>query len=720
MKYFIATVYVFCLVFLCTTLRGNLPSEPTDQSEVHLKTAETYFRGLQYDSAGFHFKKALESLSIENNWELYCSTTNFYIETLWQQEKYSEARKTAYQNLEYCYKYLGANNRETANTYVNLGVLGFITGYTGISHEYFIKALDIFNENFGKKNLHSAKVYEWLGICHNSFSDTANAKKYLWKALKIQKQLHTTNTYQCADLYRYIGLFYKRFSVFDSALFYYQKAKSIFDAKYTESNYKSIKCRNNIADVYEWFGEFDTALAIHNHSLELIGKSKVKNRYALMMTYFNISELYSNFGDFQNALIYMQKVLKLYFPDIEEDSIFSNPKNVESLPPSSVKVALAYKARYLYETYNQDRGNNYRYLISSAECYGLLDKTIQSERSNITNIDELIFFEHLNNNLYRLMADNALLVYETTGDTSFISKALTYLSTNRNTNQIISDTHYKKEYLSNVPESYTRTKTRLQNDLNELLSRRLSIDKADTDKYINTLIAGKKIELDVLAHNLSQDKPEMMSGIYTNNAVHLQTIHDKLLENQALVWYHEYCGDYIQTPDSILIIAISKNSFQYCKIDGKRTVSLINQYQSLITNDFSDNQKIDSVGYLLFSMVMGPVKDIALKKELIVVPSQHISMVPFDALPIENSIDPKRMIENSVIWNEYSIGSFLQNNGPQKREDNVLAVAPQFNREQKEAIAMLTKRDTSLINLPGAITECKNIGRLFNTKNPIW
>ncbi|MCD4697155.1 MAG: CHAT domain-containing protein [Bacteroidales bacterium] len=685
-------------------------------SELYI--ADKYFNSLAYDSAEIYYFSALRNIETIGKWEVYCSASNKYIKTLWRQEKYKEAEASARKNLEVCLNHLEPNNPETGHTFLNLGILSFLTGHSGITDAYFYKSLDIFNRNYGEINLESAKVYEWLGIYHNGYSDSTSARKYLWEALRIHEQLNTTSQYLCADLYRYIGLFYKRYSEFDSALYYYRKAKNIFNKKYTEFNYKSIKCRNNIADVHEWFGRFDTALAIHKHSLELIEKSKAKNRYTLMMTYFNISEVYRNSGDFDNALKYMQKVLKLYYPEINDDSVLNNPENVEDFVCSVTKAALGYKASYLKEIYKKDPVINVDYLLYWFQCCELWNRLTEKMRRGITNIEELIFFEHGHNNTYIELAETAFLVYENTCDTVYLSKALSYLSINRNTNQIFSDKLLEKNFLDNVPVNYIKSKNLLQKELNEFLSQRLTIDKSDPTERINILIAEKKIELDILAYELVRDNPTLMNPVFNNKSIHYQTLVNKLKEGQALIWFHECYGPYLQTPDSIMIIALSDSDLKYFKIEGKVTVNLIKRYQKLISNDIYNIHKIDSVGNLLYSLLFDPVKNIISENnELIIIPSQHISMIPFDALAIAPALKPKRMIDCYSIWIEFSILSFLQDDiKSDNKKNNVLAFAPQFNKQQKETIALLTKRDTSLINLPGAILECENIATYFKTK----
>ncbi len=717
MKYLSSFVSsVLCLIF-CVVFSAKGQSIGHDDLPRQLRNADRHLYNLAYCSAEDQYFKLLKSLAKENNRELYCSTTNKYIETLWQQEKYDTARKVAYQNLENCIKYLGSDDLVTGQAYLNLAILSFLTGYSGITDAYFFKSLDVFNNLLGKQSPEAANALEWLGIYHNSISDTSLARKYLWDALKIRAQNGQTGDYRSGNLYRYMGLFYKRFGKLDSALYCFNKAKQLFDTKFSTYNFKSVKCLNNISDIYEIHGLFDTALAIHKQSLELIKTGKIKNRYSLMMTYFNISELYRNSGDFENALKYMQKVLKLYYPSLKEGCISCNPSNADKYPYAIIKTALSYKARYLKAIYDQDRISNSDYLIFSAQCYELVNKITEALRSRITNVEELVFFEHLHNNMYMEMADNALLVYEMTCDTAYLSTALNYLSINRNTNKVLADEVLAKEYLADVPDNVMKTKKQLRKELNELLSRRSGVDKADTDEEINILIADKKIEMDILEHKLAQSNPAAFKSFCKNVNIYLKALTNKLKEDQALIWLNEYCRDYIETPDSVLIIALSGNGLKYFKVDGRKTVKLINDYQKIISGNIYQVDKMDSIGYLLYSLLFGPVEDIISNKELTIIPSQHISMIPFDALPVGPAPNPKRMIDLHTIWNEFSILLFLQaHDKPGNITNKVLAIAPQFNRKQKEAIALLTKRDTGLINLPGAKTECERIGALFDTK----
>jgi len=154
------------------------------------------------------------------------------------------------------------------------------------------------------------------------------------------------------------------------------------------------------------------------------------------------------------------------------------------------------------------------------------------------------------------------------------------------------------------------------------------------------------------------------------------------------------------------------------KIDGQKAHKLITDYYHLISNN-DQKSRIDSIGYWLSELLLKPFAKLIDNKELIIIPSQHISLVPFDALPIFSFKHNKTryMIEDHSIWKTFSIYAFLQENILSKPlEENILAMAPGFTKTKKMQIATLTKRDTSLIDLAGALSECREISSFFNTK----
>jgi CHAT domain-containing protein len=681
-----------------------------------LKKAYYYLDEICYDSAAHYFSRFLSMDGcIEEKTRF--NVINNYVTCLLRMEEYDMARNLTLENISNILSSSEYIQPELADAYKNMGIFCFLTGLSGNADAYFIKALDITNRISGMYSPQSADIYEWLGIYHNGFSDSLSARKFLWRAMRIRARNHQLDNFSSGNLYRYMGLFYKRFGKLDSALFCFRKAKSLFDDRYTESNYESVKCLNNIGDVYEAIGSPDSSMAVYEHCLYLICNNSCISRYVLMMTYFNMAELLGSQGDYTGAVRLMQKILALYFEEFDQDCIGCNPENPGSIPSTVIKVIMAYKAHFYREEYKRDTIRNVEFLFYASDSYRLLLEIIGERRFEIYNIEDLIFYEHLNNNTILGIARNALYMYEIIGDTNYLSCALTYLSATKNTDLIFNDSENRKELESCFSMAHLRTKDSIKYKLNELLVLRNAGAKNEPTNPDNIAIAEMKIELDRVSYDVFNENRELLESIIKTEWIAVNDLKNKLEDDQVLVWFHEYSSDYVKIPYSVLVIAIDRDGIDYVHIEGKSLVSSILELQNLYLTDHLNTEVIDSIGYLIYSSIFPHLENVLPGNELIIIPSQHLSLVPFDALPTETYRHPKRMIDEHLIWNCFSVKSFLnKSHYSPHAEPNVLAFAPHFNGVQKETLAMLTKRDTGLINLPGALTECKNIAGLFNTK----
>lgn len=711
-----ATTYIFIFLMLLPLLLSSINTSSIRINN-NIKKADAFLDSLVYDSAEIYFLKVLPELKESQNWNQYCMVVNRYTTTLWQQGKLAEAEEIARTNLNKCYQYLDPDDPISGDCLLNIGIICYLTDQAGMTTNYFKKAIFVFEKNYGHWHPQVAKAHEWLGTAYESVSDTANAYYHLTESLKIWKKTRGDDHFDLGNIYRYLGLYFKRFSKHDSAMFCFNKAKVLFDNKYGENNYKSVKCLNNICSIYEEAGGFDTAMIIYGHALELLHKSNAPSRYATMMTLFNIAEAYQNNGDINKALQYFQKIFPLYFPSFQDGNILTNPKSIEEYPFYIIKVLLLYKARNLTFLSEEDTLNRLDYLKSAYECYDLVDKIFDRMKMRINNYEVLLSHENLYANVMLDMAENALQLYKLTGNTYYFSIALNYMGENRNM-VLMKLRSPVASNIKSIPEEINQKRILLQNDYNVIKDIILNLRNTECTDSLDNILLDKKIELDMFNWKVSGKYPAFEYLNYPDNSFTLDDIQMKLKNNQILIQYSEVCSDYISTPYKIIVMAITKDEVNYFKIEGQNTYKLITNYYNLISRK-GNRSRIDSTGYLLSKLLLKPIADVIANKELIIIPSQYTSLVPFDALPIFPAISNNThyMIEDYAIWKIFSIYDFLQENPVStQRNEYILAMAPGFSKATKMQIAMLTKRDTSLINLSGALSECKEINRFFNTK----
>ena len=516
-----------------------------------------------------------------------------------------------------------------------------------------------------------------------------------------------------AEIYRYMGLYLKRFSKHDSALICFYKAKELFDSKYGPINFQSVKCLNNMADIYAERDQAKLVDSIYNHCLYLIENFKSPNRFAQIMTLYNMGEDYREKGNYQQALKYVHKILPLYFKGFNNEDVLSNPENITESPYYIVYLSILFKANTLLNWYHSDTLHQKDYNLAVYRCYELIDQVLTEIRKRITNLDKSLEYTSAISSLYYAFAYNAMETFLKTNDTTYVSKALTYISKNSHLGKPqVSDIDLMLMY--KIPQTAIKKRNELKNEINllenELLTSKSSILKDSLQQCLNL----KMIELEVYHYNISQTYPGITSTTKPDREIYLEQILKKLGSNTTLLIFTEKCFDYESAPDEITVIGISEDGIKTHNIDGRNAWQKINELYKNIS-DNAANKNIETLTKDLYQLFIDPFNGM-LKKNIIIIPSQHVSLIPFDILPDLSKQEAKLMIETHTIWKEFSIHTFLNENDRKKTPAKLLAVAPAFNNKQTQQLAILTKRDTSMINLTGAIRECENISKIYSSK----
>jgi tetratricopeptide (TPR) repeat protein len=282
-----------------------------------------------------------------------------------------------------------------------------------------------------------------------------------------------------------------------------------------------------MADIYAEHDQAKLVDSIYNHCFDLIENFKSPNRFAEVMTLYNIGEDYRNKGDYQQALKYVQKILPLYFPGFNKEDILTNPEKVTEFPYYIVYLVLLFKANTLLSWYHSDTLHRQDYLLAVYRCYELADQVITIIRKKITNLDKSLEYTAVISSLYYAFADNAMEIFAKTNDTTFVSKALTYISRNSQLGKSqVSDINL---ILSNdIPQAVITKRNEFTNKINllenELLTSKSSILRDSLQQCLNFKI----IELEVYRYTISQTYPGITSSIEPDREIYLGQIFKNL------------------------------------------------------------------------------------------------------------------------------------------------------------------------------------------------
>jgi CHAT domain-containing protein len=705
------------LLLLLNFLSGSVEASIPQAGTSYLKLANHYYEHLRFDSAEVYYSKALPILKTQSDKELYGIALNDYAVTIWSQSRFREAELICRENLEICIDLFGYDHPVTADAMVNLSALAFISGSYGMTTEYLNQAIAIYKIHFGESHHKAAKAYEWLGTHYEAASDTVNARRYLWKSFNIWKNIRGENHTDLGDIYRYMGLYHKRFFNHDSAIICFNKAKELFDRKYGPANFQSVKCLNNLADIYAEHDELEhKVLPTYDLCFKLIDSFKSPVLMAEVMTVFNLAEYHGIKGNYQKAIELLNDVLTLYIPDFQPVDMFSNPdlSNVEF--HQYLRIILAYKSSYFINLFREGSQKNIEYLLAALDGYMLIDRMTVEYKKRFVNLDDFLYFEDGYAEFYYSMAVTALEAFQLTNDTSYLTTALNLVNkkslagTPLNPEMSLLD-HY------DIPVSLLEKRRELCATINSLKTLvkqgKSSKQKAETGLELNRA----NIELDRLYYRHFKESWFTANASDINRIIYISDLQSKLAPDDCLLIYTEQKPLHAVTPHQLLIIGITSKEV---KMEVVKGVQLFNSLNQLFVS-IAENRTADIAGMTddLYVSLIRPFETM-LRKNIIVIPSPVLSNLAFDMLTIPSGNPGKRpdyLIRHFVIRKEFSLSAFYRNldAGPEALPVQILAVAPRFNEAQVIQIAALTKRDTSLINLAGALIESNSIANYFKT-----
>lgn len=709
--------YGIIWLLLLNFISGSAEASTPKAGKSDLKLANHYYGQLRFDSAEVYYSKALPLLQTQSNKELYGNALNDYAASIWSQSRFREAELICRENLEICIELLGYDHPVTADAMVNLGALAFISGSFGMTTEYLNQAIAIYSNHFGLLHHKTAKAYEWLGTHYEAASDTVNARKHLWKSFNIWKNIRGENHTDLGDIYRYIGLYHKRFFNHDSAIICFNKAKELFDRKYGPANFQSVKCLNNLADIFAEHEELEhKVLPTYDLCFNLIAAFKSPVLMAEVMTGFNLAEYHGIKGDYLKAIELLNDVLELYIPDFHPVDIFSNPdlSNVDF--HQYLRIILACKSSYFINLFKEGSQKHTEYLLAALDCFQLIDQMTMEYKKRFVNLDDFLYFEDGYAEFYYSMAVTALEAFHATNDTIYLTTTLNLINKKSLAGTPLNPEMSLLDHFD-IPFSLLEKRRELCARINALKTKVKQVQtpahKVETSLKLNRA----NIELDRLYYRHFRENWFSDNESDANRLIYISGLQKRLAPDDCLLIYTEQKPLHATIPQQLLIIGITNKEVKTEIVKGEQLFLNLNQlYGSIAENQTTG---ITSMTDDLYISLIRPFEKM-LRKNITVIPSPILSNLAFDMLTIPLAKPrkiPDYLIRHFVIRKEFSLSAFYRNleTSPETKPVQILAVAPRFNEAQVMQIAALTKRDTNLINLTGALIESNNIANYFQT-----
>lgn len=620
---------------------------------------------------------------------------------------------------------------------------GFINLYEGnfdSATEKFYKSLEIWNLYPDSLFRNLPKTFGSLANIFFEKSDYEQALIYYTKALSFFENKIETNNHLIALTYSNIAVVYEKLDDFENSLFYNQKAMKLRIKLYGKNNSQTAISQHNIAYIYLKTGKTDTAIIELNHAIEIFENEQ--DFYNLSDAFNNLGLAYLNKNQNIEAIYYYKKSLKLRkelfgekHPDISQsyNNIAETYFIENKLDTAILYLDKSLKSNFVYKYYNLfTKTIDYDNILSEIEflqSYNILgDIYIQKYKktqeyifldsalfayNNCISIIEYIKFGYKSESskyflmqntdyLYRKATKIAVELYEISNNDLY--KIIALKNSEKNKNSILLQNIIDSQALnySELPDSILKKEKKLKTDLAyyDFKLKELQIKYPDIieNNEINELQKKKAllvIEYQSLMKNIETEFSDYYNIKYSKNDFDITEFQNQIDRNDIFIDYF-ICKDDSLNISELAIFIIEKNNFEIVKVDvEKNFIDKILKFKNSVSsvheniNDFTNFMEISSE---LYSILIKPIENQIKNRNVVIVPENELSLIPFEAL-ISNSKMPdfpnyhnfEYLIKCNSISYAFSLSTLFNKNFIKSSEDfeyNLKIIYPELSAMQ--------------------------------------
>ncbi len=469
------------------------------------------------------------------------------------------------------------------------------------------------------------------------------------EALEVLKECaqikETHNHPYLGSVYFNLARVYNSLENSELCRWYYLKSIEQWSTEYDPDYYE-------LANIYLHFGEFLTARGEPEQGIEYLQKAlqnyqrNYGNNHSLTASsYESLAKYCLDQSEYKEALVYLQLALHSVVEDFEDEDPFSNPAIEASAHKLILLRILATKADALERTATAlPKADEKTRYLEAALATNLLSREVLLQIQDIYPSAESRFF--LNSNQKDLFTTGIRLnmeLFELTGLQLYNEEAFLTAARGKSGELMFEMNSKEWLYLGSLPDSMAITATELKQQIDHLsnLIRTQNLEmNPDSSRLVNWQKQlfhardsfNKQMEL------LRKERPEIGQFESASMDFSLGQIRQKLNRKETLVEYF-LSGPDASGKEQLFIFVVTKHECHVCQSPLDST---FHQRLETITQNlhgfvpYLENQEsFDSLMVALYGIYQSavyPVKSLFRGKNLIIVPDEMLSYIPFDAL----------------------------------------------------------------------------------------
>lgn len=623
----------------------------------------------------------------------------------------------------------------------NLGILHKNLSQYDLALKYYDAAESVYLSNSFTDNSFLLRIYGNKANIYSMKGDFNKALEYSEKAIRSVPEskgpaLLKQNT--ISSLYLNAGIAYFQLNDFDQALSafkisislkekynltgkdyvnlylaktYVKTKDKILADKYFIISIRQLEAENgnfsaNMANIYLEYGYFLLSVneqkkamsVIHkglNINLENFGEKNelTSNFYQLMGDYYRIVK------DYQNALTFYQKALVSGSKDFNDLKIEANPSTTD-ISQSLWQLRVLYRKADVLAILaddEKDKKSKINYLTISLGTSELAIEMTNSIRVDYQDEETRLIFNEKQKDVFVASIESALKLYDLTGENKYLQ--LAYQTTQQcKANELKYEIARNKSYKNNeIPDSLRFKEKELQRDLaayNALVKSESALLKPDSNKiaYWKDQQFNLNRLLEKTTGTIEKNYPRFTDKLKKGNIVAIGDIQANLKSDESLIEYvlsgKRENGDrklyaFVITPHNLVC---------HSEIIDSTLAARFSYLKGQLHNQITGNNRIESYNQLnqglfdAYTVLIQPIKKYFTGKQLIIIPDDEISYLPFDAFITSWSQKTKinyaglpYLIRDYSISYGYSTNTLWNNQSKAEFYPKVIGFAPDYS-----------------------------------------
>ncbi|WP_276374024.1 CHAT domain-containing tetratricopeptide repeat protein [Chryseolinea sp. H1M3-3] len=665
------------------------------------KKAEILIRAGKFDDA----ERVLESIILKpstSNTQVITETNRGFL--FLNQGRNDLALTTLQQALINIENQNKQNSLEGAQLLSYLGNLYLATGKYSQAEEQFSMALTI-RRNFVKENSELiAASYNDLGLVYST-TDADKALDYYEKALIIYERIHGKNNPKIAIANTNMGFVYRTLEFYGDAINNFESALVIWEKIYPEPHPTKAFILFNLGQTYLKMRNENSAEGYYNRALNMYQDSYGKKHPEIATVLNAIGSLKLSGGKFNEALEHFQQALIANVSDFSNSSLKSNPKLKTYYSGNILLFSLLHKAEAL-EARHFNKSLKFNELSLALNTLQLCDSLIDNLRQQINNESDKILLGTIATDVY---GAGVRIAYEA-GQVAAKKKTwfeLAFFFAEKSKSAVlleaISDSNAKS--FSGIPNDLLEQEKKLKAEI-ALTAQKLSLKPSESEeKYLRQVHFNLNRNYQNFIKELEEKFPVYYNLRFNVATPAIKSLQEKLDTQTAIVSY--FTDD---KNNRLYVFQITTSKF---RVDSHQLTKEFDRNLSGLRNSLVFNDLLTyKTAAIDLSELLIP-KKIPLKvKELVVLPTGRLSIVPFETL-FHKKIraesqweDFPYLIQRYSVRYEFSAALILQKSKTERPgTTSIFLCAP------------VTFQKDGLAELPGTEAEVKEISQLFTSKN---